>query len=382
MMLLQSCDKGFAATTIEIASTPIVPNPPTTPPATPPTTPPATPPVRPPGGPLVTAPEQPNEIGGNYLFYTGKILADPFYSYNNAEYQWSYSVRPELPNKARVHVEMHGSGGAEGVILWAYGSSDGATNYYTNPAIEYADLTVKNQDGEGFGFDFIEWWTSARDKINYPGRRLAGTLDFLKARYPQIDADNRGIIVSGQSMGGQGAVTQTMLMPEPWRSRIAYSTSVVGVIMPRRVHHVNQTSGQYNMFPPDDAANKAFWDSFDFAIQAPKDPVVRGIHYRGHFTTNDIFSAGPDGNTQTEFVNLLEENKIGGSFSWVSSDENHDSTEIGVNIPYLKFFENPVQDVTLDRAHPAITKSTGNFPILAADRVNEATHPRGHYNWV
>jgi hypothetical protein len=38
------------------------------------------------------------------------------------------------------------------------------------------------------------------------------------------------------------------------------------------------------------------------------------------------------------------------------------------------------QDVTLDRAHPAITQSTGNYPLRAAQRLNYTKFPRGHYN--
>jgi hypothetical protein len=43
-------------------------------------------------------------------------------------------------------------------------------------------------------------------------------------------------------------------------------------------------------------------------------------------------------------------------------------------------FEVEEQDVTLDRAHPAITHSTGNYPQRAAQRLNYTKFPRGHYN--
>ena len=37
-------------------------------------------------------------------------------------------------------------------------------------------------------------------------------------------------------------------------------------------------------------------------------------------------------------------------------------------------------DVTVDRAHPAITDSTGNYPRTAGERTDMERFPRGHYN--
>ena len=196
------------------------------------------------------------------------------------------------------------------------------------------------------------------------------------ARYPQIDTEALGIVLTGGSMGGGGAVIQSMILPDPWRQRIAYVSVLAGLVMPRRIAQRNP--GQYGRIPPDRGASKVLWDRMDFAIQAAIDPVVRGIHYRHAFSSNDGFSAGPDGNTQLEFVNLVEQHHIGGAFSWVRY--GHTGGEPGVNLPWLSNFEHPDQDVTLDRAHPAFTQSTGNYPLTAQERVDEARFPRGHYN--
>lgn len=177
-------------------------------------------------------------------------------------------------------------------------------------------------------------------------------------------------------MGGAGAVIQTMILPDPWRARIAYISARAGVVMPRQVYAKHP--GQYRKFPPDNARGKWLWDRIDFAVQSAIDPIVRGIHYRHAFSSNDQFSDGHEGSTLLEFVNLVERNKIGGAFSWVSS--GHATAEAGVNIPELWKFEVPEQDVTLDRAHPALTESSGNYPTRAKDRSNEAQFPRGHYN--
>ena len=47
---------------------------------------------------------------------------------------------------------------------------------------------------------------------------------------------------------------------------------------------------------------------------------------------------------------------------------------------HLSSFEHADQDISLDRAHPAFTQSTGNYPLRAQDRINEAKFRRGHYN--
>jgi hypothetical protein len=177
-------------------------------------------------------------------------------------------------------------------------------------------------------------------------------------------------------MGGAGAVIQTMILPDPWRKRIAYSSASAGVIMPRQI--AQRDPAQYGTFPPDNPKNRALWDSIDFSIQAAIDPIVRGMHYRHAFSSDDQFSAGLHGNTQLDFIDLVEKNKIGGAFIWVKT--GHGSYEEGVVLPDISAFESPEQDVTLDRAHPAITKSSGNYPLLAVDRTNEAKYPRGHYN--
>ena len=312
----------------------------------------------------VSAPRQPTETGGNWAYYLGALDIDskPFYGKYGRDFKWAYSHRVPLPADPRVVVSMHGSGAGEGAMR-VFGPST------------LGDIEVRNQDAEAYSTDWREWWTFGPGGVPAPGRRIAATLEFLLKRY-QFDPDGRGLVLEGPSMGGAGAVMQTMLLPDPWRQRIAYSSARVGVIMPRRIYITNP--GQYRTFPPDAGAARWLWDKIDFSIQAASDPIVRGIHYRHAFGSNDQFSAGPAGNTQLEFVNLIEQHRIGGAFSWVRG--GHSSAEAGVNIPQLNRFEAAEQDVTLDRVHPAITHSTGNYPLTAEQRVDEAKYPRGHYN--
>ncbi|MEZ5570928.1 MAG: hypothetical protein R3E64_02805 [Halioglobus sp.] len=314
---------------------------------------------------LITAPAEPTEQSGAWKFYAGTmhINGNAYYDPHGVNFKWAYSRVDPLPANPRIVVHMHGSGGGEG-SMQVFGPSP------------QGDIEVRTQDAEAYNQDWREWWTFGSDGVPYPGRRIAATLEFLVDRY-HIDPGRRGIVLQGPSMGGAGAVIQTMILPSPWREYIAYSSARIGVIMPRQI--AQRDPGQYATFPPNNPQHKALWDSIDFAVQSASDPVVRGMHYRHAFSSDDQFSAGVNNaNTQLQFVNLVEQRKIGGAFGWVKA--GHDSYEPGVRLPDMSVFETPEQDVTLDRAHPAITHSTGNYPLLAADRANQAKFPRGHYN--
>lgn len=314
---------------------------------------------------LISAPPLPTKTGGQWAFYRGKMAigANDYYDPHNVDFEWAYGRKNPLPRDPRIVVFMHGSGGGKGAVSSAFAPS------------AHGDIEVRAQDAETYNQRWREWWAFGADGLPYPGRRIAAALEFVTQRYG-IDVGRRGIVLAGPSMGGAGAVVQTMILPEPWRQHIAYSTGRIGVIMPRRI--AQKSPSQYVTQPPDDSRHKDLWDSIDFAVQAASDSIVRGIHYRHSFSVNDQFSEGPEGNTQTEFVNLVEKHKIGGAFAWVSA--GHASHEPGVKLPDLANFETTEQNISLDRAHPAFTRSTGNHPQSAEDRVDESRFPRGHYN--
>lgn len=313
---------------------------------------------------LLSCPDKPTVTRGRWHYYRGnmRLKHENYYDPHGVDYAWAYARWAQLPEKPRVLVRMHGTSGGPSSVA-RFGPQKGF------------DIELRTLDAEAKKRAWQEWWAVGRDGKGYPGRRIALALDYLSGKY-NIDADTRGIVLNGQSMGGAGAVLQTLLMPEPWRQSIAYSTGTIGIVMPRRV--ARQHPGQFRSWPKDTPRHAKLWDSVDFSIQAQTDPVVRGMHYRHRFSTDDPFSDGPDGNTQLEFVNLVEKHRIGGAFVWIRN--NHRTREKGVNLPWILGFEAPEQDVTLDRAHPAITDSTGNHPPTASERVDEASFPRGHYN--
>jgi hypothetical protein len=312
----------------------------------------------------VMAPSEPTVKKGRWVYYAGTmdIDSDPFYDPHGVDFKWAYARKDPLPKDPRIVVRMHGAGGGEGAVLVFDPSAAG-------------DIEVRTQDADTYNQNWREWWMFGADGEPYPGRRIAAILDFVSTRYG-IDVSERGIVLEGNSMGGAGAVIQTMILPDPWREKIAYSKGRIGPMLPREV--AKRSPGQYGSMAPDKGRYEDNWDAIDFSIQAAIDPVVRGMHYRHRFSSDDIFSRGLKGSTQTEFVNLVEKYKIGGAFVWTKAD--HGTNEPGVKLPDMSKFESEEQDVTLDRAHPAITKSTGNYPLLPGARIQEKKFPRGHYN--
>lgn len=312
----------------------------------------------------VSAPLEPTARRGAWVYFSGvlDIDKDPFFDPHGVDFQWAYARKEPLPEDPRIAVNMHGSGGGKEFVKLFAPEAGG-------------DIEVRTQDAETYNKSWQEWWMFGADGKPYPGRRIAAILDFVSERYA-IDTTRRGIVLEGSSMGGAGAVVQTMILPDPWRERIAYSAGRIGPMLPREV--AKKSPGQYIAMAPDRGQYRNAWDAVDFSLRVASDPVVRGMHYRHRFSSNDVFSRGPAGSTQLEFVNLVEAFKVAGAFAWTRAD--HNTHEPGVRLPNLMKFERKETDVTLDRAHPAITDSTGNYPLSAADRINASRFPRGHYN--
>ena len=313
---------------------------------------------------LVSMPRKPVRSGPSWAFYRGTMDVDKsnWLDPHGKAYSWTYAHATPLAKDARIVVFLHGSGDGERA-MWPHDQSP------------RGEIEIRVQDAEVHDTAWREWWSFGADGVAYPGRRIAAALAFVSDRH-DVDSTRRGIVIEGASMGGGGAVVQTMILPPPWRARIAYVTGHMGVLMPRRVARKNPD--QFASLPAMGPGGKAVWESIDFALQAASDPIVRGMHYRQSFSTSDPLNVGLRGNTQLEFVNIVENNSIGGAFSWV--DGGRWMEEEGVTIPDLADFETAEQDITLDRAHPAFTRSTGNFPLRQTERLDVKRYPRGHYN--
>lgn len=319
---------------------------------------------------LASAPTLPDQTGTTYEFYKGALYGsqDSDYGSHGLDLPWSYSKKPILDSDASLVVYFHGSGGGVASVNNAFAPGHGA------------QVEVRLYDMEAVNTAWREWWAYQPNTIAvqpYPSRRVTLALDYIASRYPEIDVDAYGLALFGQSMGGTGAVLSSMILEDAdWRAKISWVGTKVGIIMPRRV--CEALPSRFADYWPADDDSTTIWDDSDFVQKAVSDQVVRGIHYRGGFSTDDLFSEGPDGNTQVEFVNILETQKIGGAFFWVQN--GHNWVETGYTNPALYDFETADQRVTLDRAHPAFTNSTGNYPTAQADRLDEVNYPRGHYN--
>ncbi|MFT4518431.1 MAG: hypothetical protein ACI9JM_000812 [Halioglobus sp.] len=301
----------------------------------------------------------------SWLYFAGtmNIKSNAYYDPHDINFTWAYARREPLPNYPRIVVSMHGADVREDALEAFEPSTRG-------------DIEIRTLDAGAYNNTWLEWWMFGRDGTPYPGRRIAAALQFLSTRY-WIDMSVNGIVLEGEGMGGTGAVIQTMLLPSPWREYIAYSSARSGTGMPRKMAQHENT--RFAKFPADNGTNSALWDSIDFEVQSANDPVVRGLHYRHAFSTDDPSGIEPgNANIQLQFINLIEQHKIAGAFAWVQSGASF--FEQGVNLPDMSKFETTEQDVTLDRVHPAITDSTGNYPLLAVDRSNQTQFPRGHYN--
>lgn len=307
-------------------------------------------------------------VGTSSYLYTGQWTIDPggYYDLDGWDFVTTYAIKKTPPSVLRLCVTEHPSGGY--VSMGGYGASPNS------------DITLKGQDGQakkaGGMTSVTEWWTMARDGVAYAQRRNAGAIEVLLTRHPQIDIDNLGIIVEGNSMGG-GGVNATMRMPAPYRAKIAFARGNIGVMMYRLINGPQSTTDLSHW--PSAAGNPALWDSCDFLYMAANDAVVRGMHYRQRFSSNDPFSRGvANSSTQLIWLKTCHDHKISAVAVYVSA--GHNPTEAGYVFPDVTAFENAQQNVTLDRAHPCFTDSTGNYPPNAADIPDNVNYPRGHYN--
>ncbi|TVO58035.1 HzsA-related protein [Denitromonas halophila] len=194
----------------------------------------------------LTAPDHPAQTGGGpagrWAWFPGvwDIASEHYFDPHGVDFQWAYSRTDPVPVRMRLFVHLHGS---------SAGSGAGMHQAFSPPQPRLGQIELRNQDAEAHDGRWREWWAYGADGAPYPGRRLAGSIEYLVARYPQIDTERQGIILKGGSMGGGGAVIQSMILPAPWRQRIAYVTGAIGVIMPRRIAQRNP--GQYGTLPPD-----------------------------------------------------------------------------------------------------------------------------------
>lgn len=309
----------------------------------------------------------PDFSNGSYAVHLGvwDISSDDYFDPHDITMYTRYARNNPIVANTRLIVNFHGSSAGTGAQM--------QSTVISPPSVGDVgpSLLLMSPDAEAYNGSWREWWAYSIDGIAYTTRRTVAAIQYILNRYSsEMDLD-KGYIFKGGSMGGGGAIFQALLLPAPHRSRVAYVTVAIGQPMAR------MDAGKYSgLWPADSGGTAVLWDAIDFAIQAANDADIRGIHYRHRFSTNDSnFSVAG----QMAWVNILESESIAGEASWVQN--GHSSNEPGnPNLPLSEYFDVSEQDVTIDRAHPAITNSTGNYPLTAANRLDVATYPRGHYN--
>ncbi|MCB1845157.1 MAG: hypothetical protein KDI09_19480, partial [Halioglobus sp.] len=312
----------------------------------------------------VSVPTAPVEAGAWWAYYTGEIrlASGDFFGVPDVRFNWAYAHRRPMPEEIRLVVSLHDL-------------KDGESALSPFAPSELGDLEVRVQDAGVLDERWREGWFPGGGRPVDASGRIVATLEFLQKRYA-LDLEARGIVIAGEGMGGTGAFVQALTLSDSWRNKIAYVSARGGTGSPRA--EANRLGTLYPQLPKDTKANSSLWDSMDFSVRLPVDPLARGVHYRHMFSTDDATISGSGGASALAWVNLLEDHAIGGAASWLKGGDA--LYERGVRLPDLSRFETPEQDVSLQWAHPAFTRSSGNYPQSAKDRVDVKRFPRGHYN--
>jgi Hydrazine synthase alpha subunit middle domain len=223
----------------------------------------------------------------------------------------------------------------------------------------YPDITLRSKPGQATPAGWWGWFLG-----NSNSQRLWLSLNkAVTLRSTDLDA---GVLIEGQSYGGTGAILQSMLLryTEPvfhegdgidWGSKIA----IVHAFIP-------DTLMVKNTYPRHEGV-KVAWagqnlEQADFRTAAASG-LVQQTYYR--------LSGSPADTSvrfDLEFFDICEEYKISCMGTW--HDLGHNTSEPGVNMPFLQLFPDPNQDVRLDQLLPVFTKST----------ANQLASKRGHYN--
>lgn len=186
------------------------------------------------------------------------------------------------------------------------------------------------------------WWVYSGAQVgnikNFNGNRIAATIDHLKEKYGDALDLDKGITLTGTSLGGAGAFHQAMVLPK-YQDKVAIAVSFWGrTMIPKHPGYISRGWG-------DD-----LFDTVDIRTQWDK---VENVHFHWAGGENDTFQRH-----DPEFLDICELRKISCSFAWLQS--GHGFTETGYSVD-KKLWLDPNQDVTLDKVLPVITNNSSNY---------------------
>lgn len=285
-------------------------------------------------------PDKASVIGrkGWQWYLCNLAVADkPFFTPNEIDYPLSYmtpssvNFTSEMP--ARLIVSLHPDDGGRGAFV------TGPSSFlFRQDAVEIHPVEQKwNKNSGG-------WWVYSGGQIgkaaNYNGRQITAGIDYVLERYgDKIDLD-KGIHLKGKSLGGAGAMHQSMVLPK-YQTKIAIVDATIALMMIPK-NHKKQLLKAWD--------NPMFFDEVDIRLQWQK---VEDIHFSWRGGANDSFKG-----FDPEFIEICELRKISCSLVWLQS--RHGLSESGYTIP-MTLFTDAKQDATLDKILPVITNNTSNF---------------------
>lgn len=290
--------------------------------------------------------EEPRSVGmAKALYYRGQFANNPKYTPWDQQLPVSFITPRETDfteaNPARLIAFLHpDDGGSGSFVLGAWQMSQ------PRNTIEIRNQEDSYEDGAG------GWWGYTGGQTgevgNYNGERIATSIDYVLHRFgAKVDID-QGIILRGTSLGGTGAILQSMIMPRH-RERIAIVDATIANMLFVKCC-LNRVRNSWAGQPV---------DGVDFRIQAPN---LTHIHYFLRGGSNDSL-----GVFDLEFFEICERERISCAGTWLRG--GHSPRETGYNLP-TQLFLDPNQDARLDQVLPVITNFSGN----------NHNPERGHHN--
>lgn len=289
--------------------------------------------------------DEPRPIGmaGN-LYYPGRFPADSRYTHSDQQFPVAFMTPPNKlftdDNPARLSVFLHPD-------------ENGTGSFVVNPWAKSSKhvIELRNQE-DCYQDNLTGWWGYSGGQFgkvgNYNGERIAASIDYLLERFGDRIDIAKGIVLSGVSLGGTGAILQSMILPRH-RDKIA----IVQATIAHMLFVKNSIDLVSRPWRDADPATADFRERYADLVN---------IHFSIHNGSNDLL-----GVFDMDFIEICEREKISCSATWLRG--GHAPTESGYNLPTRLFYD-PNQDYRLDQILPVITGFSGNYHGAA----------RGHHN--
>jgi hypothetical protein len=280
--------------------------------------------------------EEPRTIGmAKTRYYKGRFASKPQYT------AWGLEVPVSFITPAE---DCFSSDDPARLVVYLHPYDNGGGHWVEKPwqvAQPRTTVELRNQE-DGYQEGIGGWWGYTGGQAgrvgNYNGERIAASVDYvLQAFGDKIDI-GQGIVLRGKSLGGTGAILQSMILP-----RHSDHIAIVDAMTPNMLFVkccmdkvARSWAGQATT-------------AVDFRVQAPN---RKNIHYFLNAGSNDNL-----GIFDLEFFEICERERISCAGTWLRG--GHASTEKGYTLS-TKLFMDSNQDARLDQILPVVTRFSGN----------------------